>query len=120
MKIATQNLFLVVFLSGLPAACASQTSPEQIKGTRNYNATFQCDGGQRAVVRFTPFNAALESDGVSVAMAQQPVAEGLLYAGQGQKLRAIGNLVIWTDDKGAVHRCREATATGPGDGAKTR
>ena len=90
------------------AACASKT--ERITESRNFNGTFLCDGSQQVQVRFTPFKAALESQGAIVEMAQQPAADGLLYTADGQSLRARGGEATWIDGKGAVHHCRDVTS----------
>jgi membrane-bound inhibitor of C-type lysozyme len=108
MKMIRQHLLLTGLLCAMSAACAPERPPEKIHEVRDYNATFACDGGQRLQVRFTPFNAVLESQGESVAMTQQPAADGFLYAGGGQSLRARGDDAMWTDGKGAVHHCRAA------------
>jgi membrane-bound inhibitor of C-type lysozyme len=105
-----QQLFLTGLLCAMSVACAPQRPPEKIHEVRDYNATFACDGGQQLQVRFTPFNAVLESQGESVAMTQQPAADGFLYAGGGQSLRARGDDATWTDGKGAAHKCRATTA----------
>jgi hypothetical protein len=94
------------------AACAPQM-PQKIEEIRNYNATFLCDGTKLIRVSFTPFAAALESDGVSTDLTQQPAAGEFLYAGGGQSLRARGHEATWTDGKGAAHQCREGGADGP-------
>jgi hypothetical protein len=111
MKLARPHLLLIGSLSAMSVACA----PEKILETRNYNATFACDGGQRVLVHFAPYNAVLESQGVSVDMAQQPAADGFLYAGGGQSLRGRAYEAMWTDDKGAVHRCRDAAVNPKAD-----
>jgi hypothetical protein len=82
-----------------------RTAPK-IDNTRNYDATFVCDGTKVMKVGFTPFATTLASDGVSADLTQQP-ADGLLYTGGGQRLQAHGNEATWTDNKGVSHRCRE-------------
>ena len=105
MKIPMQQLLPIGLLCAMSVACA----PERIREVRDYNARFVCDGSQPVQVRFAPFNAVLESQGASVAMTQQPAADGFLYTGGGQSLRARGDEATWTDGKGAVHQCH-ATA----------
>jgi hypothetical protein len=61
-------------------------------------------------VRFTPFAAVLESDGVSADLTQQPTSDGFLYRGGGQSLHARGNEAAWSDDKGVTHQCQERLA----------
>jgi len=95
----------------MSVACA----PERIREVRDYNATFVCDGDQRVQVRFAPFKAVLESQGLSVDMIQQPAADGFLYTRGGQRLRARGDEATWTDGKGTVHHCRGAAASPKGD-----
>jgi hypothetical protein len=95
-------------LCAICAACASGTA--KIQEVRNYQASFLCDGGQQLGVRFIPFQVVLETPDASVEMAQKPAADGYLYAGGGQSLRARGPDAVWTDGKGAVHRCREGAA----------
>jgi hypothetical protein len=46
-------------------------------------------------------------------MVQQPAAEGFLYAGGGQSLRARGYDATWNDGKGAIYQCRDVLATSP-------
>jgi len=108
MKLARQHLLMIGLLSAISIACASERPPERIQETRNYNASFLCDGGQRVVVHFAPYQAVLESQGVSVDMAQQPAADGFSYAGGGQGLRGRGYEAMWTDGTGSVHHCRDA------------
>jgi membrane-bound inhibitor of C-type lysozyme len=95
----------------MSAACAPEMpkAAPKITEVRNYQANFVCEGEQRMHVQFSPYSAELESQGLAVAMAQQPAADGYSYAGSGQSLRARGPEATWTDDKGAVHHCREAT-----------
>jgi hypothetical protein len=87
--------------------------PQKISEVRNYNAAFVCDGAKLLTVQFTPFAAALESDGISADLTQQPVADGFLYTGGGQSLRARGNQAIWTDVKGTIHQCQDRAADVP-------
>lgn len=103
-----QQLFLTGLLCAMSAACAPERPSEKINQV--HNATFACDDGQRLQARFTPLNAVLESQGVSVAMTQKPAADGFLYAGGGQSLRGRGDEATWTDGKGAVHHCRAIAA----------
>ena len=116
MKTARQHLFLICLPCAMPAACA----PERIHEVRDYNATFVCDGGQTVQVRFAPFKAVLESQGVSVDMIQQPAASGFLYTGGGQGLRARSDEAMWTDGKGANHQCRATIAASPKNDAAAR
>jgi len=107
MKRTKQHL-LIGLLCAAFAGCVSETkAPEKIQETRNYNASFVCDG-QSVQVHFSPYNAVLESQGVSVAMTQQPAADGFSYAGGGQSLRGRGYEAMWTDGTGAAHHCRDA------------
>jgi len=101
---------MIGLLCAASAACAAKKIPERIMESRNYNGAFLCDGSQRVQVRFTPFKAELESQGVTVEMAQQPASDGFLYTADGQSLRAHGDETIWTDGEGAVHRCRDVTS----------
>lgn len=98
--------FLIGVLGWTSLACAPQM-PQKIEDTRNYNATFLCDGTRLMKVSFTPFAAALESDGVSNDLTQQPAGGEFLYAGGGQSLRARGHRAVWTDSRGAAHQCLE-------------
>lgn len=109
MKRTRQHL-LIGLLAGMAASCAPETHAPILE-TRNYNATFTCDGGQQIKAHFTPYTAVLEAEGGSVDMTQQPAADGFLYAGGGQSLRGKGYEAMWTDDKGAVHHCRDAVMT---------
>jgi hypothetical protein len=98
----------------LATACTPRKNPpEPISEVRDYQATFLCDGDQLIHVVFTPFNAALDFEGVSVAMIQQPAADGFRYAGGGQSLRQGGRVTTWTDAKGVARQCREIPAAGP-------
>jgi len=111
---------LTGLLCAMAAGCASGTkTPEKILETRNFNASFVCDGGQPMQVHFSPYNAVLEFQGASVAMTQQPAADGFSYAGAGQSLRGKGYEAMWTDDKGTVHHCRDVAAN-PKTDTKTR
>jgi membrane-bound inhibitor of C-type lysozyme len=110
MKITGRHLFLIG-LCALSAARARETP--KIQEVRNYQATFLCDGNQQMHVRFVPFKAELESQGVSVDMSQQLAADGYLYTDGSQSLRARGSEATWTDGKGAVHHCREGIAANP-------
>jgi hypothetical protein len=105
-----QHLLTIGLLCVVSSACASKKAPERIIESRNYNGAFLCDGNQRVQVRFTPFKAELDSQGVTVEMAQQPAPDGFLYTAGGQRLRARGDEAIWTDSGGAVHRCRDVTS----------
>jgi hypothetical protein len=108
MKLSRQDLLVIGLLSVMSAACAPESRPpEKILETRNYNASFLCDG-QPVRVHFSPYNAVLESQDSSVAMTQQPAADGFSYAGGGQSLRGRGYEAMWTDGTGAVHHCRDA------------
>ena len=107
MKRTRQSLLLGLLCAAL-LACAPH-APEKILETRNYNATYSCEGGQQIKAHFAPYQAVLEGEGWSVDMTQQPAADGFLYAGGGQSLRGRGYEATWTDDKGAVHHCRDAT-----------
>lgn len=104
------RLYLPIgLLCALSAGCTHEIkAPEKILETRNYNANFVCDGGQRIQAHFSPYKAVLETQGLSVDMAQQPAADGFSYVGGGQSLRGRGYEAMWTDDKGAVHHCRDA------------
>jgi hypothetical protein len=93
------------------AGCASEKAPEKIQETRNFNASFVCDDGQRLQAHFVPYKAVLESQGMSVGMTQQPAADGCSYAGGGQSLRGRGYEAMWTDEKGVVHHCRDAAVS---------
>ena len=109
----TMTLILSRLSAGLLCAMASACAPDappKISEIRNYQANFQCEGDRRMHVQFSPFNAVLDEEGNSVALSQQPAADGFLYAGSGQSLRARGPEAVWTDSKGAVHHCREAVA----------
>lgn len=101
----------MVFLYSSCVACAPDAT--KILETRDYQATFECDDGQRMHVQFTPYNAVLEFRSVSVAMTQQPAADGYRYSGQGQSLRVYRNEAAWTDDKRVIRRCREVVAAKP-------
>jgi hypothetical protein len=108
---SSRRHLLISLLCATTAACASGIkAPEKILETRNYNASFTCEGGPPMQVHFSPYNALLEYQGVSVAMTQQPAADGFSYAGGGQSLRGKGYEAMWTDDKGAVHHCRDVVA----------
>jgi hypothetical protein len=106
----TWHPLLIGLLAVMTAACAPE-NPAPILETRNYNATFACDGGQQIKAHFAPYKAVLEAEGGSVDMTQQPAADGFLYAGGGQSLRGKGYEAMWTDSKGAVHHCRDAAMT---------
>ena len=106
MRFSSQHLLVIGLVLGASVACAPVT-PQKIGGVRNYSATYLCDGARTAKISFTPFAATLEMDGVSTDLTQQPVADGFLYAGGGQSLRAVGNKATWTDSKGARHQCQE-------------
>lgn len=106
MRVLVQYILPIGMAFSMTAACAP-TPPPKIGGVRNYKATFLCDGTQMVKVSFTPFAAVLESEGASVDLTQQPAADGFLYAGGGQSLRAVGNKATWTDSKGARHQCQE-------------
>jgi hypothetical protein len=114
-----RTCLLAGLLCSLCAACAPQ-APERITAVQNYNAKFLCDGNQPLQVHFAPFKAALESQGVSVDMDQQPAAAGFRYAGGGQDLRQQGHEATWTDGKGAAHHCRETGVTSPEGNATVR
>lgn len=103
MKTAAQRFLWIGFLCALSAACV----PEKVLSVQNYQATFMCDGGQPLRVRFAPFKAELQFQDRSVAMTQQPAAEGYRYAGSGQSLRQRGHEAVWTDNENAVHHCRD-------------
>jgi hypothetical protein len=92
----------------LSAACAPT-----IHEVQDYQTMFLCEDGQNAQLRFTPFQAVLEFQGISVTMAQQPIADGFLYAGGGQSLSQRGYDVTWTDDKGVIRHCRDPNAPRP-------
>jgi hypothetical protein len=116
-----QQFFLIGLLCAVSVACApTRPAPERITEVRDYNDTFLCDGDQRMQVRFTPFAAALEFQGASIDMRQQPTADGLLYTGGGQSLRAHGDAATETDGKGAVHNCRATITARPKDNATPR
>jgi len=117
VKLARQYL-LTGLLCAVSAACAPENHAPILE-TRNYNATFVCDGGQRVLAHFAPYKAVLEAQGASIDMAQQPAADGFLYAGGGQSLRGRGYEAMWTDDKGTVHHCRDA-AVNPNADTKAR
>jgi len=106
MQIAPQRLLLIGLPWAMSFACAPETP--KIQEIRNYQATFLCEDSQKMHVHFVPFNATLDFQGMSVAMTQQPAADGFLYTGEGQSLRARGAEATWTDGRGAVHHCREA------------
>jgi hypothetical protein len=107
MKRTTQQFIWIGLLCAISAGCA----PEKVLSVQDYQASLVCDGNQQVHVVFAPFKAVLEAQGVSVAMVQQPVADGYRYTGGGQSLRQAGQEVTWTDGKGAVHHCRAAPAT---------
>lgn len=113
MKLARHAL-LIGFLCAMSAACAPENHTPILE-TRNYNASFACEGGRRIQAHFTPYKAMLEVEGLSVDMTQQPAADGFLYAGGGQSLRGRGPEAMWTDDKGAVHHCRDAAVSPKAD-----
>lgn len=98
--------FLVMGVFFAVAACV-QAPAHKIAEVRDYQSSFACADGAVMHVLFTPYNAQLDAAGVSVAMTQQPAADGLAYAGGGQSLRARGPEAIWTDAKGVTHQCRE-------------
>jgi len=98
--------FLVMGVFCVAAACAQAPAPK-IAEVRDYQSAYTCADGPPMHVLFTPYNAQLESEGMSVAMTQQPAADGLFYAGGGQSLRARGPEATWTDAKGVTHQCRE-------------
>ncbi len=102
------------FLCAAAFACAPH-APEKILETRNYNATFSCDGGQKIKAHFAPYKAVLEAEGGSVDMAQQPAADGFLYAGGGQSLRGKGYEAMWIDGTGAVHHCHDVAVSPKSD-----
>jgi hypothetical protein len=112
MKMAGRHFLQTGLLCAMSAACTHETPPP-IHEVRNYNATFTCDGSQQVQVRFVPFRAMLESQGVSFDMTQQPAADGYLYAGGGQSLRGRGYEATWTDSGGAIHHCQDVVAKGP-------
>ena len=99
-----------IFLSGLcfaaVGACASRM-PEKVTAVQDYNADYVCENNLTAQVHFAPFKAVLEFQGTSVDMAQQPTADGYLYAGGGHSVHARGAEAAWTDDKGTVHHCHD-------------
>ena len=101
------------------AACAPERPPDRIQETRNYNASFLCDG-QPVQVHFSPYNALLESQGGSVAMSQLPAADGFSYAGDGQSLRGRGYEATWTDGTGAIHHCRDVAVNPKADTTPAR
>ena len=107
-----QQYLLIGLLGATVAGCATKApgAPARITEIRDYRATFLCDDNQQFQVRFSPYSAVLEVQGASVAMTQQPAADGFQYAGGGQILRAQGPAATWTDDKGAPHHCREIAA----------
>jgi hypothetical protein len=115
MTPARQSL-LISLLCAMSAACVPENRAPILE-TRNYNATFSCDGGQQIKAHFAPYKAVLEAAGTSVDMTQQPAADGFLYAGGGQSLRGRGYEATWTDDKGAVHHCRDAAVNPKADAA---
>jgi hypothetical protein len=108
MKNAMQHLLPVGLLCAMSAACA----PEKVLSVQDYAATFLCDGSRSVRVRFAPFRAELESQGVAVAMVQQPETGGFRYTGGGHSLRQHGHEAVWTDDKHAVHHCRDDVPQG--------
>jgi len=100
----------LIGLCALIAACApTKTAPQPILAVRDYQATFLCDGQSIHVV-FAPFKAVLDLRGASVAMVQQPAADGFQYTGGGQSLRQAGQITTWTDDKGVARQCQEIPA----------
>lgn len=105
-----RHLALTGLLCTALVACASQKTPARIMESRNYNGKFLCDGSRQVQVRFTPFRAALESEGAAVEMTQQPAPDGFLYTAEGQSLRATGNEATWTDGAGTVHHCKDVTS----------
>jgi len=111
MKLARRHN-LIGLLCAVSVACAPKTPDVAPKITeiRNYQANFVCEDDQRMHVKFSPFTAELDSQGMSVAMTQEPAADGFRYAGGGQSLSARGSEAAWTDGKGTVHHCREAIA----------
>jgi hypothetical protein len=111
MKMTMQRFVPIGLLCAMSAACA----PEKVLSVQNYQATFMCDDNLPVRVRFAPFAAELESQGVTVAMTQQPAAKGYLYTGGGQTLRQQGHEATWIDGKGVAHRCRDAATQASGD-----
>jgi hypothetical protein len=101
-----------IFLAGLVCAASVACAPE-IHAIQDYQAPFLCDGNQTVQMRFAPFKAVLESQGLSVALTQRAAADGFLYMGEGQSWRQRGYDATWTDGKGAVHHCRDANAATP-------
>ena len=99
------------FLCVLAVGCAPQTPapkvPDKVGEVRDYQANFACDGGERLHVRFAPYSAVLDTPDASITLTQQPAADGYLYSGEGQSLRARGADAMWTDGKGTLHHCRE-------------
>jgi membrane-bound lysozyme inhibitor of c-type lysozyme MliC len=90
-------------------------TPAKIDMVQDFNANYLCDGDQPMHMRFEPFKAELQSQGVSAALVQQPAADGFLYAGGGQSVRARGHDATWTDGKGVVHQCHDVMAASPKD-----
>jgi hypothetical protein len=104
MKKTAQQFLRIGLLCTVSFACG----PEKVLSVQDYQVTLPCDGGQSVHVVFAPFKAVLEFQGVSVAMVQQPAADGYRYSGGGQSLRQTGQDVTWTDGKGAIRHCRAA------------
>jgi hypothetical protein len=115
----TRQSLPIGLLCATSLACAPH-APEKILETRNYNATFSCDGGEQIKAHFAPYKAVLEAAGASIDMTQQPAADGFLYAGGGQSLRGKGYEAMWSDDKGAVHHCRDAAVNPTADTKSAR
>jgi hypothetical protein len=113
MKAIGRRILVIGLLGPAAVACAPEREkPPRISEVRNYNAKYVCDGDQPVQVHFTPFAAVLESQDMSVEMTQQPVADGFLYTGGGQSLRAHDDEAVWSDAKGAIRHCHDAAATG--------
>jgi hypothetical protein len=109
MTFMGRRLLMIGVACWASAACAPDM-PQRIDKVRNYNATFVCDDAKVMTVKFTPFAAVLESDGVSVDLTQQPTADGFLYKRDRQSLHARNNEAAWSDDKGVTRQCRERLA----------
>jgi hypothetical protein len=109
MIFSGRHFLLIGIVFWTSVACVPKM-PQKIDEVRNYNATFVCDGTRMVIVNFTPFAAALESDGVSADLTQQPATDEFFYTGGGQSLRARGNEATWIDNNGAAHQCRERLA----------
>jgi len=108
------RFFLTNFLCAASVACAP-VAPAKINMVQDFNASYLCDGSLPMDMRFEPFKAELQSQGVLADLVQQPAADGFLYAGGGQSVRGRGRDVTWTDGKNVVHQCHDIAAANSKD-----